>query len=208
MVTTGGLEPPLDRLSTCCLCRIGLHGHGPSGWTRTTTARVKGPACCVDTTEGEWSEWRDSNPHLKAWKARRQPLPHTRFGWTGIDHRPIDNRRLSKTPLLRAGADGFGDKAPLRPGPRSRAGSRPKQKRPSGGSPRKAWFSMNAGFLRRVAPLGVVERAALAAEPRLFRGSARRGRHSLEAGQMEWPRHRRARRIEDASSQLKPRWTM
>ena len=52
MVTTGGLEPPLDRLSTCCLCRIGLHGHGPSGWTRTTTTRVKSPACCVDTTEG------------------------------------------------------------------------------------------------------------------------------------------------------------
>src|SRR5437879_1487649 len=26
-VTTGGFEPPLDRLSTCCLCLIGLHGH-------------------------------------------------------------------------------------------------------------------------------------------------------------------------------------
>ncbi len=25
---------------------------GPSGWTRTTTSRVKSPACCVDTTEG------------------------------------------------------------------------------------------------------------------------------------------------------------
>lgn len=33
MVTTDGFEPPLDRLSTCCLCRIGLHGHGPSGRT-------------------------------------------------------------------------------------------------------------------------------------------------------------------------------
>ena len=61
---------------------------GPSGWTRTTTTRVKSPACCVDTTEGSWSryirsswsEWRDSNPHLKAWKARRQPLPHIRSG--------------------------------------------------------------------------------------------------------------------------------
>ncbi len=38
MVTTGGFEPPLDRLSTCCLCRIGLHGH--------------------------WSLWVDSNHHL------------------------------------------------------------------------------------------------------------------------------------------------
>ena len=25
---------------------------GPSGWTRTTTSRVKSPACCVHTTEG------------------------------------------------------------------------------------------------------------------------------------------------------------
>ncbi len=82
VVTMGGFEPPLDRLSTCCLCPIGLHGHGPSGWTRTTTSRVKSPACCVHTTKGDqrWSEWRDSNPHLKAWKACRQPLPHIRFG--------------------------------------------------------------------------------------------------------------------------------
>ena len=99
---------------------------GPSGWTRTTTSRVKSPACCVDTTKGieHWSEWRDSNPHLKAWKARRRPLPHIRiwFGlrvsnpflragnagcipphpgrtWTGVVHRPIDIRQLSKTPL-------------------------------------------------------------------------------------------------------------
>lgn len=30
------------------------------------------------TLQRDWSEWRDSNPHLKAWKARRQPLPHIR----------------------------------------------------------------------------------------------------------------------------------
>ena len=53
MVTTGGFEPPLDRLSTCCLCRLGYMVIGPSGWTRTTTSRVKSPACCVDTTEGD-----------------------------------------------------------------------------------------------------------------------------------------------------------
>jgi hypothetical protein len=55
---------------------------GPFGWTRTTTSRVKNPACSVHTTKGScsWSEWRDSNPHLKAWKARRQPLPHIRVG--------------------------------------------------------------------------------------------------------------------------------
>ena len=27
-------------------------GIGPSGWTRTTTSRVKSPACCVHTTKG------------------------------------------------------------------------------------------------------------------------------------------------------------
>jgi hypothetical protein len=27
-----------------------------------------------------WSEWRDSNPHRKAWKARMRPLHHIRFG--------------------------------------------------------------------------------------------------------------------------------
>lgn len=80
--------------------RLGYMATGPSGWTRTTTSRVKSPACCVDTTEGSgadpgdrtrtsaipgpqasvtsdqhWSEWRDSNPHLKAWKARRHRYP-------------------------------------------------------------------------------------------------------------------------------------
>ena len=29
---------------------------GPSGWTRTTTSRVKNPACCVDTTKGNWTD--------------------------------------------------------------------------------------------------------------------------------------------------------
>jgi hypothetical protein len=77
---------------------------GPSGWTRTTTARVKSPACCVDTTEGSnrcWSEWRDSNPHLKAWKARRQPLPHIRSGSAyGYRTRPsaLATRDAASTP--------------------------------------------------------------------------------------------------------------
>jgi len=33
---------------------LGYMATGPSGWSRATTARVKSPACCVDTTEG-WS---------------------------------------------------------------------------------------------------------------------------------------------------------
>jgi hypothetical protein len=66
---------------------------GSSGWTRTTTTRVKGPACCVDTTEEHgWSEWRDLNPHLKAWKARRRPLPHIRPRSAGMPPRPNVDR--------------------------------------------------------------------------------------------------------------------
>jgi hypothetical protein len=164
---------------------------GPSGWTRTTTARVKSPACCLDTTEGvklipgieagrrpyqgrrlplhqisagandrirtpSASEEKSLafalpkarvNPYLEAWKARGRPLPHTRSGSAygyrtpsaseakrdesreaessrnpslhagdvgcslhtqaehgpASSHRPIDYRRLSKTPLFRAG---------------------------------------------------------------------------------------------------------
>ena len=34
------------------LPRLGYVVSGPSGWIRTTTARVKSPECCVDTTEG------------------------------------------------------------------------------------------------------------------------------------------------------------
>ena len=94
---------------------------------------------------------------------------------TGGVHRPIDIRRLSKNPLLRARQlgptsplDRMEDRPSLRPGSRCLAGFRPKQKRPSRGSPQKAWFSMNAGPLRRFAPRGVIERAAaLIADPRL-----------------------------------------
>jgi hypothetical protein len=96
MVTMDGFEPPLDRFSTCCLCRLGYMATGPSGWTRTTTARVKSPACCVDTTEGapprgiephasvvtmaRWSEWPDSNRSSSGWRPEVLPLDDTRSG--------------------------------------------------------------------------------------------------------------------------------
>jgi hypothetical protein len=50
--------------------------------------------------------------------------------------------------------------------------SRPKQKRPSGGSPQKAWFTMNAGPLGRLTPFAAIEHAV------------RRHDDALEAGQM------------------------
>ena len=87
-------------------------GIGADPGDRTRTSAIPGPQAAV-TSDQRWSEWRDSNPHLKAWKARRQPLPHIRPRWagtprpgptwTGVVHRPIDVRRLSKTPLDRVG---------------------------------------------------------------------------------------------------------
>ncbi len=118
MVTTGGLEPPLDRLSTCCLCPIGLHGHGPSGWTRTTTPRVKGPVCCADTTEGDWSRHAGSNRDLFLTKEPCCPLTPWRLervaglepassGWKP-EVLPLDDTRVwfglrVSIPLLHAG---------------------------------------------------------------------------------------------------------
>lgn len=126
---------------------------GPSGWTRTTTTRVKSPACCVDTTEGSESDpvaHRSSAASAVALRRSRtlgaacsrhgaqagagsdqrlermagfEPAPqglegpqatvtpHSLWsslglhpGWTrtGVVHRPIDIRQLSKIPLLRA----------------------------------------------------------------------------------------------------------
>ena len=100
---------------------------GPSGWTRTTTTRVKSPACCVDTTEGSGANdgirTRTSRlgrpvgnryptfaldrptgiePVPPRWQRGMLP-PHPGRTWTGVAHRPIDIRQFSKTPLLRAG---------------------------------------------------------------------------------------------------------
>ena len=46
---------------------------GPSGWTRTTTARVKSPACCVDTTEG-LELIPGVQPGRRPYQGRRLPL--------------------------------------------------------------------------------------------------------------------------------------
>ena len=216
---------------------------GPSGWTRTTTSRVKSPACCVDTTEG-LELIPGIEPGRRPYQGRRLPLhqissgandgirtrtsrlgrpvgdryptfalvrptgidpvpprwqrgmhpPHPGRTWTGVSHRPIDIRQLSKTPLFRAGGrqgirtqslprengvtarrrtirsvppvwrqrqesnpdpralearmlplhhaahvtsrlDRLADTTSLSPGPCSLTGLRPKQKRPSRGSP-------------------------------------------------------------------------
>ena len=67
--------------------------NGPRGGTRTSAGMVgsrgfeprsarseRAASANCATSRKEWSEWRDSNPHFKAWKARGQPLPHIRSG--------------------------------------------------------------------------------------------------------------------------------
>ena len=66
------------------------------------------------------------------------------------------------------------------------AARRPKQKRPSRGSPQKAWFSMNAG------PLGCfplrIERAAVGAiDPDRRHGSAHTGGDARGGSHIKWP---------------------
>jgi hypothetical protein len=77
LVPPGGLEPP------------------PHG------LRARRAAFTLRRESCSWSEWRDSNPHLKAWKARGQPLPHIRVGSAyGYRTRPsaLATRDASSTP--------------------------------------------------------------------------------------------------------------
>jgi hypothetical protein len=74
----------------CRVCRLRHEPRrsGPSGWTRTTTSRVKSPACCVDTTEGSGadpgelserrSEFGRSSSIAIAPRSRGQDDGHTR----------------------------------------------------------------------------------------------------------------------------------
>ena len=52
MVGSRGFEPRSARSERAASANCATSRDGPSGWTRTTTTRVKSPGCCVDTTEG------------------------------------------------------------------------------------------------------------------------------------------------------------
>ena len=107
MVGSRGFEPRSARseraASANCATSRRRWLTGPSGWTRTTTARVKSPACCVDTTEGLiWFGLRVSNPSLRAGNAECSSTPRPNAGrWGSPAQSPF--RQLSKNPLLRAG---------------------------------------------------------------------------------------------------------
>ena len=79
LVPPGGLKPPPHGLRTRRAALTPRRGIGADPGDRTRTTAIPGPQPAA-TSDQRWSEWRDSNPHLKAWKARRQPLPHIRPG--------------------------------------------------------------------------------------------------------------------------------
>ena len=127
MVGSRGFEPRSARSERAASanCATSRCEHGPSGWTRTTTTRVKSPVCCVDTTEGIGANGGirtrtsrlgrpagDRYPTLALVRPTGiEPVPprwqrgmlpaHPGRTWTGVAG-PCDILQLSKTPLFRA----------------------------------------------------------------------------------------------------------
>ena len=202
---------------------------------------LEGPQAAV-TPHSLWFGLRDLNPSLRAGNAGCSLHTQAERG-TGVAHRPIDIRQLSKTPLLRAERQGTRagpcwrqrqDSNPdpqalearmlplhhaadvtsrLEPSRRQNPPAiwrglppsvRPKQKRPSRGSPQKACFSMSAEPLGRLA--SVIKRATgVAIDPTFGHGSRHTGDAWQRSGQIEWPRWRCALRVGELNRHLKPR---
>jgi hypothetical protein len=74
---------------------------GPSGWTRTTTSRVKSPACCVDTTEGS-----GANDGIRTRTSRLGRPVGDRYPTFALEDGPVlltgpsTSFQFSKTPLM------------------------------------------------------------------------------------------------------------
>ena len=67
MVTMDGFEPPLDRLSTCCLCQIGLHGHWvPPGGPEPPPHGLRTRHAASTLQRGIWFGLRVTIPSLHA----------------------------------------------------------------------------------------------------------------------------------------------
>jgi len=120
------------------------HPSGDSAWIRP-------PSASEEKSLGFALAKPRVNPDPRALEARMLPLHHAAFVVLHPGH-------VEDTPSLQ-------------PGPCSLMGLRPQQKRPSRGSPQKAWFSMNADLLGRFALLPAIERAAMVIDPHLFGGS-------------------------------------
>ena len=140
MVGSRGFEPRSARSERAASANCATSRDGPSGWTRTTTTRVKSPGCCVDTTEGMermtgfepvpqglegpratvtphslWFGLRVSNPSLHAGNV--ECALHTQaergpVSFTGPST-PVSFQRPRSFELV--GGKGFGPSAPYRP---------------------------------------------------------------------------------------------
>jgi hypothetical protein len=160
--------------------RLGYMAIGPSGWTRTTTSRVKSPACCLHTTKGlelmermaglepapqglegpqatvtphsPWFGLRVTIPSLRAGDAacilhtrpnvdRCRSPAHRHFAGCQRPHSirvGVQYCPMATAPGLEPGPTSFGgseDKTSPRPDAGFLPRVRPKQKRPSRGSP-------------------------------------------------------------------------
>jgi hypothetical protein len=114
LVPPGGLEPPLHglrgRRAALTLRRVGADPEAAvtsdqrlerMAGLEPAPQGLEGPQATV-TPHSLWFGLRVSNPSLRAGNAGCVP-PHPGRTWTGVVHRPIAIRRLSKTPLMRAG---------------------------------------------------------------------------------------------------------
>ena len=109
MVGSRGFEPRSARSERAASANCATSRNGPSGWTRTTTSRVKSPACPVHTTEGYCSGsaygYRTRPSALATQDASSTPRPnrlpslgcqrthsHRAGGWQGIRTQALPGR--------------------------------------------------------------------------------------------------------------------
>ena len=144
-------------------------------------------------------------PLMTSWWAARDSNPSAPLGENGVTARQRtirSYRPLATAPGFEPGPTSFGGSdASVQPRCRCHLtcrpirrhnlplawpillpGLRPKQKRPSRGSPQKACFSMSADPLRRFAPLAAIRRAAMAIDPGLCHGSRHTPGQSRRSG--------------------------
>ena len=184
---------------------------------------LEGPWATV-TPHSLWFGLRVSNPSLRAGNAGCSLHTQAERG-TGVVHRPIDIRQLSKTPLMRAGGrQGIRIQTlPLVPpmpmslhvSNRLKTSTRldadflrasgQNKKGPLGDLPQKACFSMSAEPLGRLASVGAIEHGTgVAHGPRFGHESRHTGGAPQRASQTKWPRWRCALRFEELNRHFEP----
>ena len=92
VVGSRGFEPRSARSERAASagCATSRRCTGPSGWTRTTTSRVKNPACCVDTTKGNWTDGANGGTRTRTSRLGRPAgtiTPHS--PWFGLGYQSL-----------------------------------------------------------------------------------------------------------------------